>query len=197
MPEEIEAKMKIADPEAFRRRMAGCGAAGGGTVFEVNHIFDSADGSLRKSGAAIRVREEQRAAGGEVFRTILTYKGPRQPGRLKRRAEVETPVADGAAILSILQALGYVETFHFEKRRTAWRLGECEVVLDELPHIGWFAEVEGPSEKAVQKVLADLGPADTPIVQETYMRLLADDLAARGRDPARAVFAAGSGGSVA
>jgi len=189
MPEEIEAKVKIADPEAFRRLVAARGGVGGGTVLEVNHIFDSADGSLRKSGAAVRVREERRAAGGEVLRTMLTYKGPRQPGRFKRRAEFETAVTDDAAILAILRALGFVETFRFEKRRMSWRLGECTVVLDELPHIGWFAEVEGPSEAAVQKTLADLGLADEPVIAQTYMRLLADDLAARGMDATRAVFA--------
>jgi len=189
MPEEIEAKVKIADPEAFRRLLAACGAAGGGTVLEVNRIFDSADGGLRKSGAAVRVREERPAAGGEARRTILAYKGPKQPGRFKRRAELQTAVADGDAILLILRALGYVETFHFEKRRTTWRLGPCEVVLDELPHLGWFAEVEGPTEDAVQQALADLGMADEPVLAQSYMRLLADDLAARGLDATRAVFA--------
>jgi len=187
MPEEIEAKVKIADAEAFRCRVAACGAAGGGTVLEVNRLFDSADGRLRKSGAAVRVREE-RAAGGEVRRTILTYKGPRQPSRFKRRTEIETAVADGAATVAFLEALGYAETFRFEKRRTAWRVGDCEVVLDELPHLGWFAEVEGPSEAAVQKVLAGLGLADEPVIAQTYMRLLADDLDARGLDASRALF---------
>ena len=191
MSEEIEAKVKIADPDAFRRRLARCGATGGGTVLEVNHIFDSADGSLRKSGAAVRVREE-RAAGGEVRRTLLTYKGPVQPGCLKRRTEIETAVADGAATLSLLRALGYAETFRFEKRRTTWRLGGCEVVLDELPCLGWFAEVEGPSEDAVHKALAGLGLAEAPIIRETYMCLLADDLASRGRDATRAVFSGDS-----
>ena len=193
MQEEIEAKIKIADPEGFRRRLAEAGAAGGETVLETNHIFDSADGRLRRSGAAIRVREERAAAGGgRALRTVLTYKGPRQPGRFKRRPEVQTPVADGAAILAILHALGFAETFLFEKRRTAWRLCKCEVVLDELPHIGWFAEVEGPTEDAVHEVLSDLGLAGEPVIAETYMRLLADDLAARGRDPTRAKFSGDS-----
>jgi adenylate cyclase class 2 len=189
MSEEIEAKVKITDPDAFRRRMAEAGAAGGGTVLEVNRIFDSADGSLRRSGAAIRVREERAAGGGgEVLRSVLAYKGPRQESRFKRRPEIETPVADGAAVLAILRALGFAETFLFEKRRTAWRLGQCEVVLDELPHIGWFAEVEGPTEEAVQKALAGLGLAGEPVIAQTYMRLLADALAARGRNPTRAEF---------
>lgn len=48
MPEEIEAKVKIADPAAFRRRMAERGLADEGTVLEINRLFDDAAGS-RKS----------------------------------------------------------------------------------------------------------------------------------------------------
>ena len=188
MPEEIEAKVKIADPEAFRRLLAARGGAGGGMVLEVNHIFDSAGGSLRKSGAAVRVREERLAAGGEVLRTLLTYKGPRQPGRFKRRAELETAVTDGAAILAILRALGFVETFHFEKRRSTWRLGPCEVVLDELPHLGWFVEVEGPTEQAIRACLAELELGEAPLIPQTYIELLEEYLRAAGRDRTKALF---------
>ena len=188
MAEEIEAKVKIAGPDALRRRLADRGAVGGGTVLEVNRLFDDAQGSLRRAGAAVRVREERRPQDGATLRTILTYKGPRRASRFKRREEIQTAVAAADALVAILEAIGLVETFRFEKRRAAWRLGECEVVLDELPHLGWFAEVEGPTEEAVQRTLADLGLGGEPVIAETYMRLLADHLAARGMDRTKALF---------
>jgi predicted adenylyl cyclase CyaB len=188
MAEEIEAKVRIADPEALRRRLAERGATGGATVLEVNRLFDDASGALGRSGAAVRVREERQPCGGAVLRTLLTYKGPRRPSPYKRRAEFQTTVGAAEPLLAILEALGLVETFRFEKRRTAWRLGACEVVLDEIPHLGWFAEVEGPSEETVRGVLADLGLGQEPVVGQTYMRLLADCLAARGLDPTKALF---------
>ena len=46
--EEIEAKVRIADPEAFRRRLAGRGRRAGETLFEVNRLFDDAEGVLEE-----------------------------------------------------------------------------------------------------------------------------------------------------
>jgi len=196
MPEEIEAKVRIPGApgaEAFRRRMEASGAPCDGTVFEVNRLFDDAEGSLRRRGAAIRLREERSAADGKTIRAILTYKGPLAESTLKRRPEVETQVDSADAVVAILEAVGLSETFRYEKRRTVWRVGECEVALDEVPHLGWFVEVEGPSEKAVRACLADLGLADAEMIRTDYVHLLIECLESLGRDPARAVFCRGAG----
>jgi len=81
-----------------------------------------------------------------------------------------------------------VETFRYEKRRTTWQVGPCEVTLDEVPHLGWFVEVEGPTEADVRQGLAEIGLADAPTVDRDYVTLLVEHLRAAGRDPARAVF---------
>lgn len=188
MPEEIEAKIRIDDPEAFRRRMAGRGRTAGETVFEVNRLFDDAAASLRGRGSALRVREEHRAADGTPLATILTFKGPRAAGPVKRRPEFELHVEAAEPLVAILEALGLSEAFRYEKRRTPFHGGKCEVVLDEVPHLGWFAEVEGPTEKAVLAELADLGLADAPLIRASYIRLLGEHLESLGRDPTRAVF---------
>jgi len=188
MAEEIEAKVRAASPESVRRRMAGRGAAGGETVLEVNRLFDDPRRSLRLAGAALRLREERRPGDGALLRALVTYKGPRRPGPLKRRPEFETAVADAGALRTILEALGLAETFRYDKRRTAWHDGDCEVVLDEVPHLGWFVEVEGPSEAAVLARLADLGLGGEPLISRTYIELLSEHLASAGLDPTRAVF---------
>jgi len=199
MPEEIEAKVRLpsglgvpaepgASPEAFHRHMAERRAEGGRTVVEVNRLFDDAAGTLRRSGSALRLREERPTDGAAVQRVTLAYKGPRREGPLKRRLEVETTVGSAEAILAILEAVGLSETFRYEKRRTTWHVGECEVALDELPHLGWFVEVEGPTEEAVLAHLADLGLGGEPLIRRTYIELLAEHPASIGRDPTRAVF---------
>jgi adenylate cyclase class 2 len=188
MPHEIEAKVRIDDPDAFRRRMRERGHESRGTVFEVNRLFDDASLTLRRRGAALRVREEFPPGGGPRWRTLLTYKGPREPGRVKVREEVDLEVADADAVVAVLAALGYAETFRYEKRRTTWHVDPCEVVLDELPHIGWFAEVEGPDEAAVVATLESLGCGPLPEVTVDYIRLLIDRLKELGLDTTRAVF---------
>ena len=197
MAQEIEAKVRIADPEAFRRRMAERSESGGETVFEDNRLFDDAAGTLLRRGAALRVREE-RPAGGEPLRATLAYKGPRAESELKRREEIEIevqaapgPHGGGApGLADIFQAMGLRETFRYQKRRAVWHVGECEVALDELPHLGWFVEVEGPTEKAVRACLEDLGLADESLVADDYIHLLTEELKRLGLDPTRAVFEA-------
>jgi len=186
--EEIEAKVRIADPEAFRRRMAERSESGGETVFENNRLFDDAAGTLRRRGAALRVREERPVVGGEPLRVTLTYKGPRLESDLKRREETEVGVQAAGPLVAIFAAMGLRETFRYEKRRSIWRVGECEVALDELPYLGWFVEIEGPTDRAVRAGLEALGLAEAELLSADYIQLLTERLKSLGRDPSRAVF---------
>jgi len=186
--DEIEAKIRVTDPEAFRRRLAAGGLEAGQTVFEVNRLFDDADGRLHAGKSALRVREEFREVGGALHRTRLTYKGPVVEGPFKRRPEVELDVQAAGPLVAIFSALGFRETFRYEKRRTTFVGGACEVVLDEVPHLGFFAEIEGPTEDAVRSELERLGLAGEPIIRRGYVGLLTSHLKDAGRNPARAVF---------
>ena len=188
MTEEIEAKVKIADPEAFRRRMAARGLADEGTVLEINRLFDDPAESLRKAGSALRLREERDPAGGQVLRTILTLKGPVAESPIKRRPETELEVEAAGPMVAILGRLGLAETFCYEKRRTTWHVGPCAVVLDDMPCLGWFVEVEGPTEEAVFAVLNDVGLGGEPTIRRSYIKMLRAYLASRGLDPTRASF---------
>jgi adenylate cyclase class 2 len=181
--------------------MAERSESGGETVFEDNRLFDDAAGTLRRRGAALRVREERPAGGGEPLRATLTYKGPRAEGDLKRREEIEIEVqavpgpngAGGAGapgLAAIFEAMGLRETFRYQKRRSVWRVGECEIALDELPYLGWFVEVEGPTERAVRAGLEALGLADAELLSADYIHLLTERLKSLGLDPSRAEFEA-------
>jgi adenylate cyclase class 2 len=202
MAEEIEAKVRLDSPGAFRRRVQAAGGQPQGRVSEVNRLFDDAAGTLRRRGAALRVRQEYafpaapgrsqaapwRSPDGRALRASLTYKGPQAEGPLKRRQEIEAALDAADAAIAILQAIGLSETFRYEKRRETWRLGPCEVTLDELPRLGHFAEVEGPNQRAIRKALADLGLAQAPLIRDPYVALLEAHLKAAGLDPTRAVF---------
>jgi len=188
--EEIEAKVRIADPEAFRRRMAERSESGGETVLEDNRLFDDPAETLRRRGAALRVREERPAGGGEPLRATLTYKGPRAEGELKKREEIEVEVQAPGPLAAVFEAMGLRESFRYQKRRSVWRVGECEIALDELPHLGWFVEIEGPTERSVRAGIEDLGLADEPLIPDDYIALLSERLRSLGLDPSQALFEA-------
>ena len=180
MPTEIEIKVKVEEHEGVRGRLREVGAERVGTVLETNRIFDSGDGSLHRAGKALRVRssvdvETKKAA------HVMTFKGPRKPGPLKVREELEVEVEDGEKAAAILRAMGYVVTLAFEKRRESWRLEPCKIELDELPHLGCFVEIEGPDERVILATRRELGLDTRPSITEAYVGLLMDELRSRGR----------------
>jgi adenylate cyclase class 2 len=199
VPQEIEAKVSVDSPEAVRKRIDELGLSCEGAVFEINRLFDDAAGTLRRQGAALRVREEHDPESGDTVAARLTYKGPRvadgsaggDAKRLKVHPEHEVTLDSAETMAAILEAVGLAETFRYEKRRTTWHRGDCEVTLDEIPHLGWFVEVEGPTPKAVRKVLGSLDLAEEPGITKSYIELLIEHLKGAGQDASRAVFEEG------
>ena len=171
MPMEIEAKFRVASHDGVRERLRGMNAECCGVVIETNVILDRADGSLRKAGCGLRVRSTQVADGSPGVAT-LTFKGPRKPGPLKSREELEVTVGDGAMGERIMAACGFVTILSYEKRRESWIVGDCRVELDEPPHLGLFVEIEGPGEAAIAKVQTALGLGGEAHVRDSYVHML-------------------------
>lgn len=180
MAREIEIKFRVGDPEALRARLTAAGAAPRSVSFEINHILDTAQRELLGRGCGLRVRESRplESLGGgrgdpQQARAVLTFKGPREPGRIKVREELETPVGSAAGALAILGALGYREVIRYEKRRELWRLGECDVTIDAMPGLGLFGEIEGPSPAVLEQVRERLRVAESDLVPESYVSIAA------------------------
>jgi len=178
MPLEIEVKFRIADPADVRRRIIDAGAEPAGTVLEHNTYFDLPGGKLRCADCGLRIRVNEGPDGRT--RTVLTHKGPRRPGELKIRSEAEVGVDSAEAAAAVLAALGYEPVLSFQKRRATFQLGGAEIVLDELPELGSYLEIEAADEQTVQRARARLGLADAEPVTRTYSALVADHLAGRG-----------------
>jgi adenylate cyclase, class 2 len=171
MPEEIEIKLKVDSHDAVRARLYERGAEPLGRILEVNHIFDNSEGTLLASDRGLRIRECH-DEGGALVRAIMTYKGPRAAGPLKRREEIEIAIDDPTAAATMLGRLGFVEAVRFEKRRETWRYGGCLVELDEVPYLGTFVEIEGPDEVSIERARDELGLAGAPLVRGSYVGLL-------------------------
>jgi adenylate cyclase class 2 len=176
---EIEAKMKVESFEPIRARLREVSASRVGIVLETNVFFDTPAHALRAGDRGLRVRSNRNIETGNVEH-VVTYKGPRQPGALKRREERECVVKDSAAAAGIFEALGYAAELSFEKRRESWKLDDCRIELDELPLLGMFVEIEGPSEAAVDAARERLKLQHCAPLQESYIAMLMQNLNARG-----------------
>lgn len=180
---EIEVKYRVTNHDSIHEVLASAGAKRVGVYLETNRLFDLPDGDLRKRGEGLRIRTVTTVDGAPQADT-LTYKGPRAPGELKIREEIETEIGGADHAAGILAAIGFVETLRFEKRRETWRLNGATIELDTLPEIGAFIEIESTSEDAVRAVAERLRLPDADRVSDTYVALLA----ARGVDARPAVF---------
>lgn len=180
---ELEAKMQVADLDAVRERLRGLGATPRGKVLETNVFFDTPDRSLLAADEGLRVRSEVALDGEAEPAMRVTFKGPRQQGMVKTREELEAGVTDAEAMCRILEGLRFERVLLFEKRREAFELDGCEVVLDELPHLGTFVEIEGDDEAAVMAVREKLGMGDEPLLTTSYVSLMADHI--QETDPGR------------
>ena len=160
---EQEIKLRFESVEAARLAVV---TAGGRLTHSRrlldDQLYDAADGSIRNSGAAVRVRREERAC-------YLTFKGPVQPGIYKARDEWETSIGDADTIASILEGLGLRPWFRAQKYREEYAIGNASITIDEAP-IGVFVEIEG-SSKTIDDVAEALGCTRGDYINESYRRL--------------------------
>jgi adenylate cyclase class 2 len=146
---EIEQKFRHADFAALERRLAEQAARVGGEVVEVDQYFNAPDRDFARTGEAFRLRR----VGAENY---LTYKGPRAAHAVKTRTELEIPLLPGdeaaANHTQLLRHLGYRHVAAVRKRRRTFQLDRAgftfTVCLDEVDHLGRFAEVEVLAEPA-------------------------------------------------
>src|SRR6185436_3021088 len=143
-------------------------------------LFDTSDESLRRTGCALRVRSES-------GRSLLTYKGPIQPSRLKIREEHETVVSDGDVLTRVLESLGLHVWFRYQKFREEFAAEDATIALDETP-IGTFVEIEG-GERAINTLTRALGRSPKDFILDSYRGLFLTHRDAFGLQGANMVFA--------
>lgn len=163
---EIEMKFAVADFSPVITRLGEWGAVPAAAHDEADHYYNAPDRDFGQTDEALRLRRIGTA-------NHITYKGPKEPGPTKTRAEIEVALADGNAaaegFLRILERLGYRATAVVCKRRTDYSLNrggfDMHVCLDEVDRIGRFVEVEivadpkdrDAAQKTLQETARELG----------------------------------------
>jgi len=145
-PLEIEVKFHLPEVKPVRDLILAMGATHCGRVFETNIRFEDASNSLKKQGALLRLRKNDRA--------LLTFKSSlsRPDTQFKVHREIEVEVGDFDACHSILEGLGFHPEQAYEKWRETFVINNTELLIDTMPY-GMFLEIEG--EKAHIRNLAN------------------------------------------
>jgi adenylate cyclase class 2 len=176
---EIEQKFADADFAAIEKTLAEWDAQRGEDQTEVDRYFNAPDRDFARTDEAFRLRRVGSA-------NFLTYKGPKHPGAVKVRTELELALRDGdeaaEQMVQLLAHLGYRAVAGVRKRRRTYRLERggfaLVVCLDEVEQLGRFAEVEivAAEDKvdAARSVLADAAAALglTNVERRSYLNLV-------------------------
>ena len=140
---EVEAKFRLPDPPAFRRRLEALAAVPLGEHTEADIYLNAPDRDFARTDESLRLR-----VGGAG--TVLTYKGPRLNRAAKTRVECEAAVPAGpdyaAKMLELLTHLSYKTVAEVSKRRRMHELRRgpftVHVCEDDVEKVGQFVEIE-------------------------------------------------------
>ena len=191
MTQETEIKIAIGNLKDAVERIERAGfSVAKPRVFERNLVFDTSARELGRTRRLLRLRD----AGGHV---VLTFKGPPVDGaKHKSREERETGLADFAEMQTILERLGYLVTFVYEKYRAEFTKpgADGSITLDETP-IGNFLELEGEPEW-IDRTAKELGFAEKDYVTASYGGLYAEWCRQRGVEPGHMRFGTAADGVV-
>jgi adenylate cyclase, class 2 len=152
-------------------------------AYESNVLLDTSQRALRSHGKLIRVRRVG-------ARSVLTYKGPSEAGKYKKRHEIEIPLTDAFGLEQILNEMGYHPIFRYEKFRTEYCKGpgNGKVLLDETP-IGNYLEIEG-SPRWIDRTARALGFSASDYITRSYGYLYLAYCRERRTQPADMLFSA-------
>lgn len=160
---EREVKLHFRSPEDARAAVLAAGASPlRSRRLQEDALFDTADETLRQRGCALRVRTES-------GRSLVTFKGPVQPGAMKLREEHETVVGDGEVLMRVFEALALRVWFRYQKYREEYAAAELTIAIDETP-VGTFVEIEG-GEAAIVAMTQSLGRTPADFILDSYYRL--------------------------
>jgi adenylate cyclase class 2 len=140
-PLEIECKFQVADRDTLKNRILSLGG-----VFLQNEIHR--DTYLRHPSRDFRVTDEALRIRELNGKPLITYKGPRLPGPVKIRPEIELPLVHDTveSWLSIWQHLGFEIVARVSKIRSVYRISthdrELTITMDCVEGVGEYAEIE-------------------------------------------------------
>lgn len=174
---ENEIKLKLEDEDAARELI--------GKVFELynkkpekffqrDEYYDTKNWNLKEQDLVVRLREFN-----ENFKFAL--KGPRnyKEDGSNERVELEFETSDVQKMREQLNSQGLELKDVIEKVRYKFDLGDGVLVVDQLPHVGFFVEIEGSSDM-INKAREELGLDQNKVIKGNYGEVLDEKLKVLG-----------------
>ena len=148
---EVEQKYQVESADALIESLRSLGGTEGVTESHADTYFNHPSRDFAQSHEALRIRRLN-------DKPLITYKGPKLPGAIKARREMEWRLdpgdADGSQTETLLMALGFRLVETVRKIRRPFHLpgpwSDLEVVVDVVETLGTYAEIEAVVPDASQ-----------------------------------------------
>lgn len=137
---ETEIKYQIKDPLAVRAKLRALGAKFVKKEFEQDLWLAQKVNGVCGFINPVRLRILKK--GG-----LLTLKGIRLKSKYKKRLELEVRINDPKTLLKLFEKMRFVERRRIEKIRQTYLYKEASILLDKLPFMGYYVEIEGGPKK--------------------------------------------------
>ena len=160
--EDIFKKLKEADTEYVTSK------------YERNFMYDLKGQDLKKDGVVCRVRRERDLRSGAQNILLTLKKRVETQDNFKEQIELESKVSDEELekLDNALNESNLVTWFLYEKFRHIFKVKDAnvEIVVDVLPLIGRFIEIEGEREE-ILKALKIIGIEEKDTQKSSYINL--------------------------
>lgn len=186
---ETEVKLKIPNAKLFfiyLNKVRDACAQQSSTSKEVNIIFDTTKGNLKKRKQVLRIRDltfvDPGYSDDNILELTFKDKGTKKKG-ISSRKEITACMKKRYQndMILILEGLGYKESFRYEKKRISFQFPSYKIEFDHLPHIEFFIEIEGKNIKVIEDAIQTFGLTDLKRCKDSYIKLLKDHFKAAGR----------------
>jgi len=113
----------------------------------------------------VRVRDTGK--GGLItFKEVVDSKK-----RVKVRRETETKVSNVKALIQIFEKVGFKEFKRLEKIRYSFKVAEGLILVDRLPFLGYYLELETKSFSRLQKLAKKVGIDPNQAIISSYQNI--------------------------
>ncbi len=177
MPFEVELKARLRQPEATETKAGRLGPL-------VEEIFKE-DVYFRRQGETSFAPDERYRLRREVeaghTTTVVTFKEPRSVDGLEVNEEVEFTVDEAHAFFRFADRFGFEPFVVKRKRSRAYKIGRAKVEINQVDHLGHFAEIEiitddeadiPQARLEVSQVLLRLGLTEADLEPRRYIDLI-------------------------
>jgi len=169
MPSETEIKVRLASDEQCSSVLALCKAlySGGLETLQRDEYYDTIEEKLKEQDLTLRLR----SVDGSLK---IALKSPRifLSDKIHQRIELEFSTSDEMELRQQLKRQNLLATVVIEKRRWTFKCERAEIVIDKLPFIGFFVEIEGADPASIEAILKSLHLSSDHAVRQNYSELL-------------------------